>query len=274
MKSIIVVPARYASTRFPGKPLEAIIAGKKMIDRVYEIAVKAGESTGSEVVIATEDQRIVDYCKENNMKCVLTSDNCKTGTDRVCETVQNLDYKPDYILNLQGDAPLTPPWVLQSLLEEFARAEKDGDKVDMVTPGIEMTWEQLDTLREQKKTTPFSGTSIILDRKTNNAVWFSKNIIPAVRKEEKHRESMEKSPVIRHVGLYGYSYDLLMELGKLPEDYYEKFEGLEQLRALTNGYKIRVVMADYKGRPSSSGVDTPEDVKRTEALIQKFGELV
>lgn len=269
MKSVIVIPARYASTRLPGKPLEKI-AGKEMVLRVWEIAQSAAKGYDCEVIIATEDSRIKDFAESFGGKCVITSDDCKTGTDRVAETVANLDYKPDFILNLQGDAPLTPPWFIQGMLEEA----KKGIDFDMITPGIELDWGELDKMREDKKITPFSGTSIILDRRNNNAIWFSKNIIPAVRKEEKYRETMERSPVIRHVGLYGYSYDMLMDFAKMPEGYYEKFEGLEQLRALENGKTIRVVKVDYRGRASSSGVDSPEDVKRTEAIIKEYGELV
>lgn len=269
MKIVIVIPARYGSTRFPGKPL-AEICGKTMLERTYEIALNGAQGKNCEVIIATEDQRIMDFCKNKNMKCVITSDNCKTGTDRVKEAVENLDYKPDFILNLQGDAPLTPPWFLTKMIEEF---EKDNS-ISMVTPGYKMTWSELDKMRDDKKTTPFTGTTIILNQKTNDAIWFSKNIIPAIRKEEKYKETDKYAPVVRHIGLYGYNYDMLMSLGQLPESYYEKFEGLEQLRALENGYKIRVAMVDYKGRPSSSGVDNPEDIGRAEAIIKEFGELV
>lgn len=270
MKTVVVIPARYASTRFPGKPL-AKIAGKEMVVRVHEIAQKGAEGYDCEIIVATEDDRIMSFCKDKGINCVMTSDKCRTGTDRVSETVQQLNYKPDFILNLQGDAPLTPPWFIAKMIDEFS---KDPKNIDIITPGFPMSWEELDRLRENKKTTPFSGTSIVLDRKTNNAVWFSKNIIPAIRKEEKHRESMEKSPVIRHIGLYGYSYEMLMSLGKMDEGYYEVFEGLEQLRALENGYTIRVAIVDYRGRTSMSGVDAPVDVERAEKLLAKDGELV
>jgi len=270
MKTTIVIPARYASTRFPGKPL-AKIAGEEMLSRVHKIAKKGAEGYDCEVIVATEDKRIESFCKKIDAKCMMTSDQCKTGTDRVAETVSKLNYKPDFILNLQGDAPMTPPWFISEMIKAF---EKDSKNIDMVTPGIQLSWKELDRIREEKKITPFSGTSIILDRKTNNAVWFSKKIIPAIRKEEKHRANMEKSPVIRHIGLYGYSYNMLMALGKMEEGYYEVFEGLEQLRALENGYKIRVALVDYRGRPSASGVDSPQDIQRAEKIINKFGELV
>ena len=203
------------------------------------------------------------------MNCIITSNDCKTGADRVCETIKNLDYKPDFILNLQGDAPLTPPWFLQKMIEEF---EKNSD-IDIVTPGYRMKWDELDKMRKDKKETPFTGTTIIMNQSTNDAIWFSKNIIPVIRKEEKYREQSEYSPVIRHIGLYGYSYDMILKVSDLKESYYEKYEGLEQLRFIENGYKIKIAIVDYKGRPSSSGVDNPEDIRRAEEIIEKYGEL-
>lgn len=267
MKGVIIIPARYGSSRLPGKPLE-MICGKTMIERTYSIALSASKNRDCDIIIATEDQRIVDFCGEHSMKCVLTSESCKTGTDRVCEATKNLDYKPDYIINLQGDAPLTPPWFIGQMIDEF---EKDST-VNMLTVGYQMTWPELDKMREDKKTTFFTGTTIVLNRQTRNAIWFSKNILPAIKKEEKYRDE-KYSPVIRHIGLYGYDYDMLMKIGSLEKGYYEGFEELEQLRILENGYNIRVVMVDYKGRPSSSGVDNPEDIDRAEAIIKEFGEI-
>ncbi len=266
-KYVIVIPARYGSTRFPGKPL-AEICGKTMLERTYEIAKKASVNFDCDVIVSTESEKISYFCEEKSIKCVITSDSCKTGTDRVCETVKKLDYKPKFVLNLQGDAPLTPPWFLEKMIEVL---EQDS-KVDMVTPGYRMKWNELDKMREDKKTTPFTGTTIIMNQKTNDAIWFSKNIIPAVRKEETYRNNNEYSPVIRHIGLYAYSYDMLMKIGDLEESYYEKLEGLEQLRVLENGYKVKIAMVDYRGRPSSSGVDNPEDIARAEEIIKKYGE--
>lgn len=271
-KILVVIPARYGSTRFPGKPL-AEIKGKTMVERVYEIAKKAVENFEADVLVSTENNKIYDFCSSHGMSCAMTDTSCKTGTDRVCETVKKLDYRPEFILNLQGDAPLTPPWFLTKMIEEFY--DTDGNNViDMVTPGYPMTWVELDKMVEDKKTTPFTGTTIIMNRQTRDALWFSKKIIPAIRGEQKLREADGMSPIIRHIGLYGYSYDMLMKISHLDESYYEKLEGLEQLRVLENGYRIRVALVDYRGRPSSSGVDTPEDVSRAEKIIEEFGELV
>jgi 3-deoxy-manno-octulosonate cytidylyltransferase (CMP-KDO synthetase) len=269
-KLLIAIPARYGSTRFPGKPL-ANICEKPMLQRVYDIAKSAAKGEDCKVLVLTEDSRIVDFCEKAEIDCTMTSGNCRTGSDRVVEAVGKLDYRPDFILNLQGDTPLTPPWFLSKMIDKFM--ENRNSKMFIVTPGYRMTWDELDVMREEKKTTPFTGTVIVVNQQNSDAIWFSKNIIPAFREEIKLREKDKFSPIVRHVGLYGYSYDMLMKFGELREGYYEKLEGLEQLRALENGYKIKVAMVDYRGRPSSSGVDNPEDIKRAEAIIKKFGEL-
>lgn len=266
VKTLVVIPARYGSTRFPGKPL-AKIAGKEMLLRVVDIARKGTAHTEARIVVATEDERIVDFCTQHGIECLMTSDACKTGSDRVCEAVKTLNIKPELIINLQGDNPVCPPW----FVEELVKAFEEDKTVDLVTPCTELSWEALDKLRESKKTTPFSGTTCIVD-KNGYALWFSKNIIPAIRKEDKLREEGGKSPVLRHIGLYGYKYDSLFKFKELEEGVYEKLEGLEQLRFLENGMKIKVAKVDYGAFEGMSGVDSPEDVKRAEALFEKYGE--
>ena len=131
----------------------------------------------------------------------------------------------------------------------------------------------VDKLREHKKETPFSGTTAVFNME-GDAFYFSKNIIPAIRKEEKVRAGMETSPVYRQVGLYGYRLDVLRKIAKLPEGVYEKLEGLEQLRWIENGIKVRCVKVDYRnyGKMASlSGVDSPEDVARVEAVLAEYG---
>ncbi len=269
MKTVIIIPARYGSTRLPGKPL-AMIAGKTMLSRVYALALAAAQHDPDiEVVIATDDERVGNHCDELGAKWVMTPVSCPTGTDRALAAVEKLGTKPDFVLNLQGDAPLTPPDFIRGMIDAF----KADPKLDVVTPVTQMTWEQLDKLRESKKTTPFSGTCVILN-KDDIALWFSKNIIPAIRKEEKYREKGALSPVFRHIGLYGYSRTMLEKFVALPEGYYEALEGLEQLRVIENGYTVKAVKVDYAGRASMSGVDSPEDIIRTEELIKKHGELV
>ncbi len=269
MKSAIIIPARYGSTRFPGKPL-AMIAGKTMLNRVCEIASHSASIIGNcEVLVATESDLIFNHANDLGYKAVVTSDNCRTGSDRVLEALSSLKERPDFILNLQGDAPLTPPDFLTSILSEF----KSNQDLEIVTPVIKLKWSELDSLREQKKITPFSGTTAIID-KDNYAIWFSKNIIPAIRPEEQLRSESELSPINKHVGLYGFRTDILEEFVKLDAGHYENLEGLEQLRLLENGYRIKSVPVTYKKHPSSSGVDSKEDVQIAEDIINKYGELL
>lgn len=268
VKTAIVIPARYASTRLPGKPL-AMIAGQTMLQRVVAIAKKAAENTDVQIVVATDDDRIADHAKDLNVGVVMTPVSCPTGTDRAQEAIVQLKDQPDFIVNLQGDAPLVPPDFIAALIESYKSAP-----CDMVTPVTQLTWEQLDNLRESKKTTPFSGTTAVFDPETGRAHWFSKNIIPALRKEKNLREAGGLSPIYRHIGIYGYSRAMLAKYVTLPEGPFEAMEGLEQLRVLEHGYQIRCVPVDYKGRASMSGVDSPEDIARAEALIAKHGELI
>lgn len=270
MKTAIIIPARYASTRLPGKPL-AMIAGKTMLQRVVEIAQSAAQDNPDITVhVATEDQRIADHAAALGVPYLMTSEDCLTGTDRAQDAAQQLPYQPDFILSLQGDAPLTPPDFLIAMIDAYKAAP-----CDMITPVTQLTWAQLDKLRDSKKTTPFSGTTAVFDEATGEAFWFSKQVLPAMRKEDKLRaQNPEMSPVYRHIGLYGYSRDMLAKFVELPEGRFEAMEGLEQLRVIEHGYTIRCVPVDYKGRANMSGVDSPEDVARAEALIAQHGELI
>ncbi|MBI2785535.1 MAG: 3-deoxy-manno-octulosonate cytidylyltransferase [Legionella longbeachae] len=269
MLTAIVIPARYASTRLPGKPL-VMINGQTMLQRVVRLSLAATQGLKNVfVVVATDDERIAEHCKDIDVRVMMTSPEAVSGTDRVAEAVQQMTDKPDFILNMQGDAPLTPPDFLRAMIDSFA-----ASTCDCVTPVTQLTWNQLDDFRSNKRTTPFSGTSAVFDEQTGNAFWFSKNIIPAMRKEEELRKKNDKSPVFRHIGLYGYSLDMLKKYITLPESRFEKLEGLEQLRIIEHGYTIRCVPVDYKDRASMSGVDSPQDIARAEALIHKYGELL
>ncbi|MDX9690233.1 MAG: 3-deoxy-manno-octulosonate cytidylyltransferase [Proteobacteria bacterium] len=269
MKTLIVIPARYGSTRLPGKPLLKI-AGQTLLGRVVAIAKHVARHVpNTEILIATDDQRILDHAKELDTPCVLTPESCPTGTDRVLAAMKQAQAAPDFIINLQGDAPLTPPDFVQELINGFEKAP-----CDIITPVVRLTWVELDALRESKKTTPFSGTTAVFNEETGQAFWFSKTILPAIRKEEKLQQTNAFAPVWRHIGLYGYSRAMLEAFVTLPKGFYEEQEGLEQLRALEHGYKIRCVSVNYKGRANTTGVDSPEDIARVEALIAKHGEML
>ena len=269
MKTVIVIPARYQSSRLPGKPL-ALIQGQTMLQRVVRISQAAARhSNDISVLVATDDERIVNHCEALGVATVMTPPELPTGTDRVADAIRQLGSKPDFILNMQGDAPLTPPDFLEAMIATFAAAPCDA-----ITPVTQLTWEELDQFRHNKLTTPFSGTTAVFDQKSGNAFWFSKTILPAMRKEQMLREISANSPVYRHIGLYGYSYEMLQQYVRLPESHFESLEGLEQLRLLEHGYTIRCVPVDFNGRANMSGVDSLEDIARAEALILKHGELV
>jgi 3-deoxy-manno-octulosonate cytidylyltransferase (CMP-KDO synthetase) len=269
LKTAIVIPARYASTRLPGKPL-AMISGQTLLQRVVRLSQAAADGLQDvSVVVATDDDRIGAFCHEIGVDFLMTPPESPSGTDRVAEAVRQMQMKPDFILNMQGDAPLTPPDFLRAMIEAFAAAPCDA-----VTPVTQLTWQQLDQLRQNKLTTPFSGTTAAFDAVSGNAFWFSKTIIPAMRKEDELRKTSDYSPVFRHIGLYGYALAMLEKYIQLPESKFEKLEGLEQLRLLENGYTIRCVPVDFKGRANMSGIDSPEDIIRAEELIAKHGELL
>jgi 3-deoxy-manno-octulosonate cytidylyltransferase (CMP-KDO synthetase) len=268
MRTILIIPARYGSKRLPGKPL-LMIAGQTMLSRVYHIArVAARAMQHVDIAVATDDERIARHCDAIGASWVMTSTACPSGTDRALEAVRKLGRTYDFIVNLQGDAPLTPP----DFITEMIRAYAADPSIDVITPVVPLRWDELDALRAAKQQTPFSGTCVIVGR-NDEAIWFSKQIIPAIRHEAERRKASEWSPVYRHVGLYGYSRRMLDIYVTLPHGLYEKLEGLEQLRVLEHGYRIRVVKVDYRGRASMSGVDSPEDVRRAEALIARHGEL-
>ena len=269
MRAVVIIPARYGSTRLPGKPL-TLIAGQTMLSRVYGIARAAvRDQEGADVVVATDDARIVEHCEEIGAPWVMTPSSCPSGTDRALAALVQLRCAYELIINLQGDAPLTPPDFVTALLKAF---ETDSE-IEVATPAVRLSWAELDDLRAQKRDSPFSGTCVVVDTQ-GNARWFSKQIIPAIRNEAALRRQGRLSPVLRHVGLYGYTRKMLGTYVRLAVGHYEQLEGLEQLRVLEHGYKVRVVEVDYRGRAAMSGVDSSQDVARAEALIARHGELL
>jgi 3-deoxy-manno-octulosonate cytidylyltransferase (CMP-KDO synthetase) len=268
MPTLIVVPARYGSTRFPGKPL-AKINGITMVRRTARIAsIASAKIEDCSYVVATDDARIAQHCDDYDVPYVMTPEKVKTGSDRALSAAQALSRssgKPyNYIINLQGDAPFTPVSSIVSLAETI----KTG--ADVATPYIQLTWAALEALREHKNKTPFSGTTVIVGP-DGYAIWFSKNIIPAIRKENTMREAEKLSPVNRHIGLYAYTYEALQRFTSTSESHYEKLEGLEQLRFLENDMTITCVRVEPPA-VTMSGIDTPSDVELAESLIAKHGD--
>lgn len=269
MQTVIIIPARWGSTRLPGKPL-ALIAGRPMLARVVALArAAAADDAAIRILVATDDARIAEHCAALQVACVMTPVDCPTGTDRARIAVAQLPNPPDFVVNMQGDAPLTPPDFVRALIASYRAAP-----CDVVTPVTQLSWDELDRLRVTKQTTPHSGTTVVFNPETGAAHWFSKTILPTIRKENALRAQGKLSPVWRHVGLYGYRREMLDKFGTLHEGHYEKLEGLEQLRVLEHGYGMRCVPVAYRGRANMSGVDSPEDIQRAEALIAQHGELL
>lgn len=236
-----------------------------MLSRVVKLAKSVAKNhQGVEVIVTTDDSKIKDHCDKIETPCIMTMPECPSGSDRCLAAARQMAQKPDYILNLQGDAPFTPPEALDAMLEAFA---KDGETIEVLTPVHRLSWRDLDSLRKSKEKTPFSGTCAILD-KSNRALWFSKNIIPAIRNEEEQRKDDPKhSPVHQHMGLYGYRMDILERFCALPQGTYEQLEGLEQLRFLENGITIQCLPIVLKSGIMQSGIDTIDDLARAEAML-------
>lgn len=240
----------------------ALLAGKPVIAHVVDIARQVAKQLDNVTYhVATDDDRIEQFCHDNDIPVIMTATEFETGTDRVMAAVNTLGTPPDFIINLQGDAPFTPA----DFVTDIITAYHNTPSADIVTPVVRLSWDELDNLRRSKQETPFSGTTAILGA-DNRALWFSKNIIPAIRKEDR---SQPQSPVYRHIGLYGYARTALEKYITLPVSHYEKLEGLEQLRALENGMTIQAVIVDYKNRPAMTGIDSPEDLARAEALLRQ-----
>ncbi|TLY48359.1 MAG: 3-deoxy-manno-octulosonate cytidylyltransferase [Gammaproteobacteria bacterium] len=259
-KNVIIIPARYQSSRFPGKPL-ALIKGHSLIYRVWSIA-KTIERV-DEVYIATDHVDIQTHALSFGAKVLMTEKNCNNGTERCFAALSLLPDKPEIILNLQGDAVLTPPWVIQALIDPMIQ----NSQLEITTPATLINTKQYSLMQKAKSKGEVGGTMVVCDNDFN-AMYFSKSMIPYLRETQ-----MESPPLYRHIGLYAYRYSALEKYIALQSTPLEKLEGLEQLRILENGKPIRVVLVDYKGHTHAS-IDSPEDVLRVEELIEAEGELV
>jgi 3-deoxy-manno-octulosonate cytidylyltransferase (CMP-KDO synthetase) len=265
MEAVIVIPARYGSTRFPGKPLVRI-SGKSMLERTWQIArsVKNAEH----VFIATDDKRIAEHATQFGAKVQLTSAKCQNGSERVLEALHLLAIKPSIVVNFQGDAVLTPPNVIEALIA----AMKEENTIGIATLAARLTYQQYKEFLTLKAQGAAGGTLVTFDG-NGRALYFSKSIIPHIRNAADYQNNASNLPVFRHIGLYGYRLEALSQYVSLPPTPLETAEGLEQLRALENGVPIKVVVVDYEGRTHWS-VDSPEDAHMVEAIIAREGELV
>lgn len=261
MKCIGIIPARYASSRFPGKPL-AEICGKSMIQRVYEQASKVLDT----VIVATDDERIYDCVKAFGGVVYMTSSEHRCGTDRICEAYQlyrasgngnrvldNGD-QDIVVVNIQGDEPFIQPEQIQAVIDCFP--------TDIAT--LAKPYTAQDDLQELL--TP-NVVKVVFSEQTGEALYFSRSVIPYLRGVEQS-EWLGKGQYFSHIGLYAYRADVLMRITQMPQSPLEKAESLEQLRWLENGLKIKVAVSHTK----SIGIDTPEDLEHAIAYFQQMAK--
>jgi 3-deoxy-manno-octulosonate cytidylyltransferase (CMP-KDO synthetase) len=239
MKKIIIIPARYASTRFPGKPL-ADIGGMTMIQKVYEQAVKSG--VAKKVVVATDDERIFSHVNDFLGEAVMTSAEHKSGTDRCFEALNKSGENFDVVINLQGDEPFIQPEQLHKLAACFSDS---NCKITTLVKKI-----------ENKEDIENQNVVKVVKDMNNYALYFSRSIIPF------NREKRNSSIYFKHLGLYAYRAETLKDISSLHPSPLELAESLEQLRWLENGYKIKVAETELE----SIAIDTPLDLKRAQAL--------
>jgi len=248
MKFIGIIPARYASTRFPGKPL-ADMEGKPMIQRVYEQV----QDVLDQVVVATDDLRIEEAVKEFGGNVVMTSADHKSGTDRCYEAFCKAGTGHDVVINIQGDEPFIHPSQIAALKECF-----DDPNIDIAT--LVKPFRATDDF-EKDLFNPNSPKVVL--NKNREALYFSRSVIPYIRGEH-HTEWLQKHTFYKHIGLYGYRAGVLAEITQLPQSPLELAESLEQLRWLENGYRIKAGITHQE----TIGIDTPEDMERALAFLR------
>ena len=250
MKFIGIIPARYASTRFPGKPL-AEICGKTVIRRVYEQAAQALET----VVVATDDERIYDAVEAFGGKVVMTRADHRCGTDRCLEAYEGIttpvwreqNDADTVIINIQGDEPFIQPEQIQALMDCF-------DSPDTQIATLVRPYTAKDSIADlENPNTP----KVAWSKATGEALLFSRSVIPYLRGVDKS-EWLEKGSFYRHIGLYAYRADVLAKITRLEPSPIEKAESLEQMRWLENGFRIRIGITDTP----TIGIDTPQDLEK------------
>ena len=245
MKFTAIIPARYASTRFPGKPL-AMLGGKPVIQRVYEQAT----SVLGEAYVATDDERIFKAVEAFGGRAVMTRADHKSGTDRIEEAATTIGTDADVIINIQGDEPFVQPSQIETLCHLF-----DDPQTQIGTLG--KRFETPEAVMNP------NSPKIVCDTR-GFALYFSRSPIPFIRGVEQELW-LEHFPFLKHLGIYAYRREVLAEITRLPQSPLEKAESLEQLRWLQNGYRIRVGETDVE----TVGIDTPADLERAEACLAK-----
>ena len=242
MKILGIIPARFASTRFPGKPL-TLINGKTMIQRVYEQSLKAESLT--DIVVATDDQRIYDAVIAFGGNVMLTSSEHNSGTDRCCEIVEKIGSQYAAAVNIQGDEP-------------FINPEQINHIASLISTEKSQIASLCKPIKDEDELFDENVVKVVFD-KNDKALYFSRQTIPFLRKAEKNEKSwMEQRTFYKHIGIYAYKVDVLKEIAKLPQSGLELSECLEQLRWIENSYEIKMGITKFE----SYSIDTPQDVEK------------
>ena len=247
MRYIAIIPARYASTRFPAKPL-ALLGGKPVIQRVYEQVKKVL----TDVIVATDDERIFKTVEGFGGRAIMTREDHKSGTDRCYEAYQKVGKEYDVVINVQGDEPFIQPEQIRSLMACF---EDEATQIaTLVKPFMQA--DGLDALHN-----PNSPKVVVSD--DGRAIYFSRSVIPYLRGVGEE-EWLSRHTYYKHIGLYAYRAETLGEITRLPQSTLEKVESLEQLRWIDNGYIIKVGETNVE----TIGIDTPVDLERAEQFLR------
>ena len=247
LKFIVIIPARYASTRFPAKPL-ALLGGKPVIERVYEQV----KGVVARVVVATDDERIYQAVEAFGGEVVMTSTEHRSGTDRCWEAYQKVGQEYDVVINVQGDEPFIAHSQLRAIMACF-----ENETTDIAT--LVKPFAEEDGLAALENP---NSPKVVLDA-DSRAIYFSRSVIPYLRGVERE-QWLKLHTFYKHIGMYAFRADVLREITALPQSTLEKAESLEQLRWLENGYKIGVGISDVE----TVGIATPEDLERAEEFFK------
>lgn len=264
MSVLIVIPARFASTRYPGKPLVELTGttgvAKSLIRRSWDAAQEV--SGVDRVVVATDDDRIAQAATAFGAEVVMTSTTCQNGTERCAETLSTLAEDYEIIVNLQGDAPLTPAWFIEDLVAGL----RSNPTAQVATPVLKTEGRALNGLLQDRREGRVGGTTAVFGA-DHNALYFSKEVIPFTGKPF---SDDDETPVFHHVGVYAYRPEALLAYPHWPSGPLEQLEGLEQLRFLERGVPMLCVEVASKGRQFWE-LNNPEDVPRIEAMLSEMG---
>jgi 3-deoxy-manno-octulosonate cytidylyltransferase (CMP-KDO synthetase) len=260
MNAVIIIPARYASSRYPGKPLAELTlpdgARKSLIRMSWEAACSVESISG--IYVATDDERIRDHCEAFGAQVIMTDEACRNGTERCADALERSGVAADMIVNLQGDAPLTPPWFVSALID----AIRTDSSIKVATPVLHCDMDTYTHFIDDRRAGRVGGTTAVFDTQ-GDALYFSKEVLPWLDPAK-----LEGAPPVwHHVGVYAYRADALALYDTLPAGRLEELEGLEQLRFLEHGYKIRCVEVEARGRVFWE-LNNPGDIPRIEQALK------